>query len=74
MVMVSEHQHICISIKKSFKEVCQLQKDVTAINADEFLLGDVHRECRLCRGLAQVNTYLVKHNDQAVALPQCVNR
>lgn len=74
MVMVSEHQHICISIKKSFKEVCQPQKDVTAITADEFLLGDVHRECRVWRGLAQVNMYLVKHNDQAKALPQCVNR
>lgn len=74
MVMVSEHQHVCISIKKSFKEVCQPQKDVTAITAVEFLLGDVQRECRVCRGLAQVNTYLVKHNDQAVALQQCVNR
>lgn len=50
MVMVSEHQHICISIKKSFKEVCQPQKDVTAITADEFLLGDVHRECRDAEG------------------------
>lgn len=50
--MVSKYQHVCISINKSFKEGHQPQEDVTAITADDFLLGDMHRACRVCRGLA----------------------